>query len=411
MAPMSQTVTGAQSVSNDYNGDFQLLELNQAPPLSYHAYYAGWEGTKSTPTGGAFIGHPLTHEKKVGLFSAVTSGSISGFSKPMWYANIDLGGIEWGSSGSPMFNQNKRMVGHVMDGDVGCAGVRQIIGPKFSANWNGTNPNNRLKDWLDPQSTSITVLDGAYPEIRVKVKVVLQGAYNAGAGSMRADLAASSYIPLTEPYTGLGYSHRHTGGGETTTTSILSATGNGAIVDWVVIELRQPVSPYAVVATRSVLLRKDGIVAEVDGTTNGVKFVGLPSSKYRVAVRHRNHLGVMTNAAYDLLINTSTIDFASTAGASLYGTAPTYVTGSVRCLWMGDVTRDGKVKYTGAGNDRDAILVVLGGNPYNTIAGYYSGDTDLDGTVRYAALPDDHSRILNDVLGGLPTATRIEQLP
>lgn len=31
--------------------------------------------------------------------------------------------------------------------------------------------------------------------------------------------------------------------------------------------------------------------------------MGLPSSTYRVAVRHRNQLGIMTSAAYDLLIN------------------------------------------------------------------------------------------------------------
>src|SRR5690606_24677498 len=95
-APMNQTVTGAQTIAHDYNGDFHLLELNQTPPLSYNAYYAGWDNSNSTPTSGSFIGHPLTFEKKIALFSSVTTGTLPGFSKDMWYADIDLGGIEGG---------------------------------------------------------------------------------------------------------------------------------------------------------------------------------------------------------------------------------------------------------------------------------------------------------------------------
>src|SRR5690606_5469419 len=90
-APMNQTVTGAQTIAHDYNGDFHLLELNQTPPLSYNAYYAGWDNSNSTPTSGSFIGHPLTFEKKIALFSSVTTGTLPGFSKDMWYADIDLG--------------------------------------------------------------------------------------------------------------------------------------------------------------------------------------------------------------------------------------------------------------------------------------------------------------------------------
>ncbi len=408
-APMSQTVTGAQSIAHDYNGDFHLLELNQAPPLSYHPYYAGWDNSNTTPTSGAFIGHPLTFEKKIALFSSVTTGTLSGFSKAMWYADIDLGGIEGGSSGSPLFDQNKRMVGHLLDGDAGCDEPRQVIGPKLSENWNGTSSTNRLNDWLDPQSTSVSVMDGAYPEIRVRVKMLLQGAYDSGSGLMRADLAASSYVPLTEPYSTLGYSHEHTGGGESTTSTVLGATGNGAIVDWVVIELRQAAAPYAVFATRSALLRRDGIVAEVDGTTDGVSFTNMPTSTYRVAVRHRNHLGIMTAAAYDLV--TTEVDFSDAGGPTLYGTDAAYVTGTARCLWKGDVTMDGVVKYTGTGNDRDAILVSLGSDIYMVLNGYYQEDVNMNGSVSYTGPANDRDEVLDAIGGSNPNATRQEQLP
>lgn len=78
---------------------------------------------------------------------------------------------------------------------------------------------------------------------------------------------------------------------------------------------------------------------------------------------------------------------------------------------MGDVTRDGKVKYTGAGNDRDAILVKLGGNANATITGYHNADTNMDGVVRYLGTDNDQQPIIDDVLGGLPTAVRNAQLP
>lgn len=408
--PMGQSITGARSIASDYAGDFHLLELSQAPPPSYHAYYAGWDRSGDTPTDGAFIGHPLTLEKKIGLYSSVTTGNYpySGFNKPVWYADIDVGGIQGGSSGSPMFDENKRMVGHAMDGDVGCDGERQLIAPKLASNWEGVNSGNGLKDWLDPQSTNVSDLDGAYPEIRVQVKVLLQGAYDSGSGLMRADLAASSYLPLTEPYTGYGYGHEHTGGGESTTSAVLGATGNGAIVDWVVIELRQETAPYAVFATRSALLRRDGVIAEVDGTTDGIAFANMPTSTYRVAVRHRNHLGIMTAAAYDLA--TTEVDFSDAGGPALFGTDAAYITGSARCLWMGDANMDGVVKYTGTANDRDAILLSLAGDPIASLTGYYREDVNIDGTVKYTGSGNDRDPILL-VLGSVPTTTKTEQLP
>ena len=62
---------------------------------------------------------------------------------------------------------------------------------------------------------------------------------------------------------------------------------------------------------------------------------------------------------------------------------------------MGDVTRDGKVKYTGAGNDRDAILLALGGVSTATLSGYHSADTNMDGVVRYVGVNNDPDPLLS----------------
>ncbi|MBK7946868.1 MAG: hypothetical protein IPJ85_16890 [Flavobacteriales bacterium] len=53
-------------------------------------------------------------------------------------------------------------------------------------------------------------------------------------------------------------------------------------------------------------------------------------------------------------------------------------------LWSGDVNRDGVLRYVGNSNDRDPILVAIGGiNPVATVSGYRLEDVNLSGTVMY----------------------------
>ena len=109
------------------------------------------------------------------------------------------------------------------------------------------------------------------------------------------------------------------------------------------------------------------------------------------------------------------VDFTS-ASTSTWGTdARNSVSGAfpARALWAGDVTFDGSIRYTGAQNDRDPILVAIGGSvPTNTLAGQYrSEDVNLDGSVRYTGEGNDRDPILQSIGGSVPTASRDEQLP
>ena len=68
--------------------------------------------------------------------------------------------------------------------------------------------------------------------------------------------------------------------------------------------------------------------------------------------------------------------------------------------------------YTGSNNDRDPILVVIGGSvPTAVVNGYYLEDTNLTGTVKYTGALNDRDPILVNIGGLVPTATRVEQLP
>lgn len=127
----------------------------------------------------------------------------------------------------------------------------------------------------------------------LELKTMLKGNYDMGSGLMKDDLRQNNFIPLTEPYTSIGYTHVGGGGGETIAASVLITPGNDAIVDWVVLELRSGTDPTTIIATRSVLLQADGDVVDTDGTSP-VAILNIPSGSYYVAIRHRNHLGTMT---------------------------------------------------------------------------------------------------------------------
>jgi len=245
-------------------------------------------------------------------------------------------------------------------------------------------------------------------QVGLSVQGFLEGPY--GAGPLMSDaLRTAGLLPTTEPYTGLGFAHVGGGGGETVQASVWNVTGNQAIVDWVMLELRSGSPAYTVVATRSALIQRDGDVVDVDGVSP-VQF-NVPSGNYHVALRHRNHLGVMTSSAVALSGTPVTVNLRSSATAT-YGTQSRKDIGGVQVLWAGNILNDGQLIYTGQANDRDPILVRIGGSvPTSTATGYWPEDTNMDGTVRYTGQNNDRDIILTGVGGSVPTATRADGLP
>lgn len=248
------------------------------------------------------------------------------------------------------------------------------------------------------------------PRLSVDVKVMLGGPFDEATGMMHDSLRVQEVLPLTEPYTGLGYVHSGGGGGETTTNGVLSVTGPNAIVDWVLVELRDANNPAIVIASRSALLQRDGDIVGVNGTSL-VQFTQ-PVKDYYLAVRHRNHhLGVMTDDPVRVSIATRSYDFTD-GSTPVYGTEATKLVGDVQVLWAGNCLNDATLRYTGQGNDhnpswwRSAVPF-----PTSTTAGYLPTDVNMDGHVRYVGFGNDRDPILQNVGGTVPTAIRPQQLP
>jgi len=255
--------------------------------------------------------------------------------------------------------------------------------------------------------------DGQVDEncVLLAARVLLEGPYNSTTGLMNDGMRALGLVPTTEPYTGLGYTHVG-GGGETTTAPVLAVSGNDAIVDWVVLELRDVFDPSTIVATRSALLQRDGDVVGMDGI-NAVSF-SIGTGEYMIAVRHRNHLGCMAADAFLLSSTASVVDLTLSA-TTTFGTSARKTSGgavSRQLLWAGDVTFNHIIKYTGSANDRDPILVTVGNTaPNSTVNTYSTRDVNLNGQVKYTGSGNDRDPILVNVGNTTPNATRTEQLP
>ena len=262
-----------------------------------------------------------------------------------------------------------------------------------------------------PEAIAFMRDDFCPPPLLLDLHAVLEGPYDATTGLMDDDLRTLPDFPLMEPFSALGYLHQG-GGGETVDPQVLGVTGPDAIVDWVLVELRDANDPTTVLTSQSALLQRDGDVVATDGVSTLP--LPLPEGNYHVAMRHRNHLGCMTAGPVLLGYTPTTIDLAA-AGTLMYGSdARISVTGTfpAEALWAGDVSFDGVVKYTGVANDRDPILLSIGGVvPTGTTTGYSAADVDLNGVVKYTGAGNDRDRLLQSVGGVVPTATRVEQLP
>ena len=416
IGPTTETLTGGTLKAAYYYDDLALLQLNNAPPLGYAPYYAGWDRSGNTPATTTLVHHPNYDVKKITFDYGPATSYVDGVGTAMWGSTWDSGVVQAVSSGAPCFDQNKRIIGHMNGGAYSCTVPSENIGgaAKFSASWDGASPSTRLRDWLDPANTTVA-LDGydpantPLPTLPVRLKVFLQGPYDAQNLNMGGALRANGMVPLTEPYSALGYGHVG-GGGETTTPAVLASTGSASVVDWVVVELRDKNDAANVVATRSALLLRNGSVVGVNGSSD-VLFQSA-ADDYYIAVRHRNHLGIMTQDPQPLGLTPLLRDLTNGSVPLNGGSLATNNVNGVRVMVPGDVTRNGQVKYAGSGNDRDPILTRVGGTvPTATASGYLPEDLNMDGSVKYAGSSNDRDVILTVIGGTTPTATRSAQIP
>jgi len=144
------------------------VELDDEISPTANAYRAGWNAEEEMATSAIAVHHPNNDEKRIsfendplylGTWATAADPVPNGdhVIVPDW----DIGTTEPGSSGSPLFDQDKRVIGQLHGGGAACGNDLYDSYGWFNASWEGGGqPNTRLKDWLDPNNTGIMTVGG-----------------------------------------------------------------------------------------------------------------------------------------------------------------------------------------------------------------------------------------------------------
>ncbi len=176
--PPLKSISGATLIAHggdagNTGSDFFLVLLSSAIPASYNVYFNGWtRETTPASASGTSIHHPQGDIKKISTYTSLLTPSH-------WVGNPALshwrvtwtgtpnghGTTEGGSSGSPLFDSQGRLVGTLTGGDSSCDSMSLNLPDyygMFSYHWdqNGTDSASVLKYWLDPNNTDVMTLNG-----------------------------------------------------------------------------------------------------------------------------------------------------------------------------------------------------------------------------------------------------------
>lgn len=156
----SDVVIGCTPRASRQNSDFALVELSEEIPAAYNAYLAGWSRQDNSPQNTTGIHHPRGDVMKISFdFDNAEVGTYNG--ADCWHVlDWEDGTTEPGSSGSPLFNENKLIIGQLYGGTANCNNNIDDYYGRFIASWDGPNSNRRLNDWLDPANLDPQTLEG-----------------------------------------------------------------------------------------------------------------------------------------------------------------------------------------------------------------------------------------------------------
>lgn len=126
--PYDQTANGATILVSGTQADHALLQIDNmtlTDAQNWNVFYAGWnnDDTDGSITQATGIHHPSGDVKKIcrednSPFHNTAAGA------QVWYINQwEQGVTEPGSSGSPLFDQNGRIIGQLYGGSAACSGT------------------------------------------------------------------------------------------------------------------------------------------------------------------------------------------------------------------------------------------------------------------------------------------------
>lgn len=178
----SKTMTGCKMVVNTGSAgssDGMLLLLNEEVPEAYDVFYNGWDNSGVVGNSGVGIHHPSGDYKKISTYDTPTAnytfiasefiGATNAYWNVIFKETLNGHAVtEGGSSGSPLYNENKLVIGTLTGGNSSCAAPKGLnIYGKMSAHWNRTQTDSstRMDVWLDPINSGVETLSGRYRKV------------------------------------------------------------------------------------------------------------------------------------------------------------------------------------------------------------------------------------------------------
>ena len=191
--PLDMSIASAELRVCGDSLDFSLVELSEIPPASYKAYYAGWDRSDLQLNSTVTLHHPWGDVKKISIDEDAPSiptrpGDVPYLDLKVyhyfsywWIKRWDVGSTEGGSSGGPLFNQARRVIGTLSGGNAACGDsigydpeterVIYSLAPnyddyftRFGMSWDyEMGKGKALRTWLDPAGTNPVTLNGYNP--------------------------------------------------------------------------------------------------------------------------------------------------------------------------------------------------------------------------------------------------------
>lgn len=158
--PINQTVSGSVIQASTIPSDAHLVLISSSIPAAYNPYFNGWDNSGTIPSLGIGIHHPAGDVKKLAFDDdPLTKSQYGGAAMDHWRIEAweRSTTTEGGSSGSPLFDQNHRIVGQLHGGAANCSNSINDYYGAFNDSWSTLSP------YLDSGDLGNVILNGYGP--------------------------------------------------------------------------------------------------------------------------------------------------------------------------------------------------------------------------------------------------------
>ncbi len=210
----------------------------------------------------------------------------------------------------------------------------------------------------------IDTFTGLSAPISVSIFGILEGAYLGGVSIMHTKLMDEGLVPYEQPFNTAPWYYAGT------ESFAENALFKQDIVDWVMVELRDPSNSYNVMSRQAALLLDDGQVVNTEGTT--LQFNDVSIGSYYVVLRARNHIDLITDSTVPLPNLGQPVNFAD-PGVVMGGSSQLkQINPAIYAMIGGDYNNEGVVTVS----DHNAFSENM-----SNINVYEAGDGNMDGNI------------------------------